>query len=126
MIGGAAVLIALDTKRADVYAQTFSSERVPLGEARAVMPDRLVDMTKGLDRSAPLLVAGDAAHRAIDTLGGHGIRCVRSTAPSLPDTEIMAATIARRWQRGERPKTLPSPLYLRAPSVTAPGKAKAP
>ena len=61
---GAALLVVLDAKRRDVYAQLFSAGLEPLGEARAVLPSGLAETLP----AGPLVVAGDAAHSAAEAL----------------------------------------------------------
>ena len=110
---GAAVLVALDAKRADVYAQVFSTALVPLTEPGAVLPADLAGLLAG----GPVVVAGDAAPRAAEALAGAGIEARVSAAPGLPDAARVAAIAAGRSQAG-RPALPPEPLYLRAPDVT--------
>lgn len=110
---GAAVLVVLDAKRADLYAQVFSATLEPLTEPGAVLP---ADLT-GLLPEGPVIVAGDAAARAAAVLAGAGIEVRLSAAPGLPDAAMVAAIAARRRRSG-RPALPPEPLYLRAPDVT--------
>ncbi len=55
---GRTLLVAVDGKRADLFAQAFAEDLTPLTEPRAVMPDAAADGLPG-----PLLLAGDAARR---------------------------------------------------------------
>ncbi|MBE0531054.1 MAG: tRNA (adenosine(37)-N6)-threonylcarbamoyltransferase complex dimerization subunit type 1 TsaB, partial [Rhodospirillales bacterium] len=63
---GAAILVVLDAKRADLYAQVFSADLEPLTEPRAVLPADLA----GLLPEGPVVVAGDAAALAVEVLAG--------------------------------------------------------
>lgn len=110
---GAALLVVLDAKRADVYAQVFSAALKPLGEPRAVLPAEL----PGLVPAGPLVVAGDAAVRAVEALVAAGIEARPSTGAGVPDAARVAAIAADRRLAG-RPPLPPEPLYLRAPDVT--------
>lgn len=110
---GAAVLVALDAKRADVYAQVFSASLEPLSEPAAVLPADLAGLLAG----GPVIVAGDAAARAAEALAGAGIEARVSAAPGLPDAARVAAIAAHRRAAGQ-PALAPEPLYLRAPDVT--------
>ena len=110
---GTAVLVALDAKRADVYAQAFSDSLVPLGPPRALLPDKLAELVP----AGPVIVVGDAAPRAHAALRDAGIGAVASAAPGVPDAAAVAAIAARRWRPGD-PAAPPSPLYLRPPDVT--------
>ncbi len=122
---GGAVLVAIESKRADIYAQVFGPRLEPLGEARAVLPEDLAEMlaTKP-EKSGRVLVAGDGAERAIEGLkaGGlsaGGLKAVLSQAPQLPDAAIVAALAANRWTPETAPDR-PRPLYLRPPDAKAP------
>lgn len=110
---GAAVLVVLDAKRADLYAQVFSATLAPLTEPRAVLPADLA----GLLPEGSVIVAGDAAARAAEVLTEAGIETRLSAAPGLPDAAVVASIAAGR-QRDGRPALPPVPLYLRAPDVT--------
>ncbi len=112
---GRALLVALETRRADVYAQTFSPDLEPLAPPAAVPPDDLAAWA-GADR---VLVAGDAAERAVASLTDAGVDAHVSTAPGRPDAAVVAAIAAGRWQPGA-PIAPPPPLYLRPPAVTLP------
>ena len=60
---GCPLLVALESRREDVFVQSFDSELNPLDEPRAVRPADL-DLPEG-----PWLVAGDAAARLAAALG---------------------------------------------------------
>lgn len=110
---GSAVLVVLDAKRADLYAQVFSATLEPLTEPGAVLPADLA----GLLPEGPVIVAGDAAARAAEVLAAAGIETRLSAAPGLPDAAMVAA-IATRRRRAGLPALPPEPLYLRSPDVT--------
>ncbi len=110
---GGAVLVALDAKRADLYAQVFSAALEPLTEPKAVLPADLAGLLPG----GPVIVAGDGAARAAQALAEVGIETRLSAAPGLPDAAMVAAIAAGRQQAG-RPALPPEPLYLRPPDVT--------
>jgi len=106
------VLIALETKRRDLYVQLFASPKRAVGAPGAVMPDGLAAWI-GLDR---LRVAGDAAARAAEGLKADGI-----AVELVPDTDrIDPETIARLAAEAPLPdrNRPPLPLYLRPPAVT--------
>ena len=102
-----AVLVAIESKRADIYAQVFgprleSPRLEPLGEARAVLPEDLAEDWAEMLATKPgkrdrVLVAGDGAERAIEGLKSGGIKAVLSQAPQLPDAAVVAALAAERW-----------------------------
>ena len=121
------VLVVLETKRADVYAQSFGAKSVggelkPLDSPRAVVPERLVGAVAPGTPPAfnirghpvapgPLVVAGDAASRVAAVLGDAGVPASLSAAPGLPDAAVVARLAARRWRPGQV-LAPPSPLYL--------------
>ncbi|MGH7053078.1 MAG: tRNA (adenosine(37)-N6)-threonylcarbamoyltransferase complex dimerization subunit type 1 TsaB, partial [Stellaceae bacterium] len=58
--GGAALLVALESRRADLYVQVFDARRRPCGAPLAMMPERLAEAVAAAVGAAPLRVAGDA------------------------------------------------------------------
>jgi len=104
---GRELLVAVDSRRAELFFQRFSAELAPLGEPWQAEPATLV-----LDR--PLLVAGDGAPRVRAALGDQP-RLAWAEGPGLPDAAVVAALGASR-----SPGPPPRPLYLRAPDVTLP------
>lgn len=110
---GTDVLIALDAKRADVYAQFFLSNLEPTSAPLALPPAELAGHTV----STRLLIAGDASLRVAEAASVCGIEAVISAAPGVADAAHVAAIAARRWQAGETGQP-PEPLYLRPPDVT--------
>jgi tRNA threonylcarbamoyladenosine biosynthesis protein TsaB len=115
---GETLLVALDSRRADLYVQLFAPDAaVPLAAPQALLPDRLADVVTSLAASAPLLIAGDAAAAASAALGGRA--CCTIAADSAPDAEGVAAA-ALRQLRCAAPAAPVRPLYLRSPDVTQP------
>jgi tRNA threonylcarbamoyladenosine biosynthesis protein TsaB len=107
------VLVVLETKRDDVYAQSFDSDLKQLNSPSAVVPERLNDAFP----PGPLTVVGNAAPRVVAALERTGISVSLSTAPGLPDAAVVARIAAQRWRPGQI-LSPPSPLYLRPPAVT--------
>jgi tRNA threonylcarbamoyladenosine biosynthesis protein TsaB len=106
-IAGRTLLVAIDSKRDDVFVQPFSADRTPLAEIRALTPEQALDRHKG-----PLLVAGDAAGRFI------GLRGDVEAEILLPDATTLAALAETRHRAG---LGLPAhPIYLRPPDVSLP------
>ena len=131
---GGAVLVAIESKRADIYAQVFgprleSPRLEPLGEARAVLPEDLAEGWAEMLATKPgkrdrVLVAGDGAERAIEGLKAGGIKAVLSQAPQLPDAAVVAPLGgdgggATGWTLAPA-RGRPRPLYLRPPDAKAP------
>lgn len=111
---GGRVLVALDSKRADLYVQMFDGALAPLTEPAALMADGLAALAAG----GPLIVAGDAAARAIEALAGAGIAARAADAPGVPDA-IMVGEIA--LARALPPVgQAPGPIYLRPPDAVRP------
>jgi tRNA threonylcarbamoyladenosine biosynthesis protein TsaB len=113
---GRTLLVALETKRADLYVQPFDAALAPVGAPAAVMPEALAAFAP----KGPLLIAGDAAGRAAAALD-EPKRVAVSAAPGLPGAVAVAAIALRKLAAARSAGTaLPraEPLYLRAPSVT--------
>lgn len=114
---GCPLLVALESRREDVFVQSFDSELNPLDEPRAVRPADL-DLPEG-----PWLVAGDAAARLAAALGARdggmpaGLRM--AAGPGLPDAAHVARLVALRGLAGAGAGP-PQPLYIRPPDVTLP------
>lgn len=123
---GARVLVVIDSKRDDIYAQVFSCESglQSLGEAEAVSPENLAGFlstgeTTQNNPGGRVVVAGDATARAMKALSDAGMDAVAGTAPPAPDARTVAAMAAARWSQGAPVEPL-RPLYLRPPDATAP------
>ena len=113
------VLVVLDSKRAEVYAQAFRSDLRPLSKAQALMPADLAALTANGEGDADrVLVAGDGAGQVIQALKDKGIEAVLSTAPGVPDAATVAAIAAERWSSDQPAEPL-RPLYLRPPDAKA-------
>ena len=133
------VLVVLETKRADVYAQSFDARALdddpkPLDSPSAVVPESLVHpVASGVAGAPPafgirghpvapgvagaLIVVGNAAPRVVAALGQAGVPASLSAAPGLPDAAVVARIAARRWRPGQV-LAPPAPLYLKPPAVT--------
>lgn len=113
------VLVVLDSKRAEVYAQAFRSDLRPLSEPKALMPADLAALTATGEGDADhVVVAGDGAGQAVEALKDKGIEAVLSTAPGVPDAATVAAIAAERWSP-DQPAAPLRPLYLRPPDAKA-------
>ena len=109
------ILVLIESKRPDLYAQLFSPECYPLADAEAL---RVEDLPAygGLK---PLLLAGDGAARALSSFGP---RAELAPGPRRPDPAVVAA-IAMELLRAEGPPSAPPrAFYLKAPDVTVPRK----
>jgi tRNA threonylcarbamoyladenosine biosynthesis protein TsaB len=113
-----AVLVALDSRRDDLYVQLFDRVTAePLVTPGAVLPEALADYVAGSAGAVPLLIAGDAADVAEAVLRGRFD--VGIAAGSAPDARGVLAAALRQIERD--PAGSPArPLYLRPPDVTLP------
>ena len=118
-----ALLVALDSRRADLYVQLFAGDwATPLAEPAAILPDRLTPYVAGLAGGAALVIAGDVAELAAAALGRD--RPVGIVPGSAPDALGIAAAALFGLDEGAAPgvaaNTPVRPLYLRPPDVTLP------
>ena len=109
---GRSLVVALDSKREEIYLQTFASDGTALSPGALVPPTALARHLP----DGPLAVAGDAGERLAAALGD--ARIARDPGCGLPDPTDVARLGAEAWGRGERAP--PRPLYLRAPDTTEP------
>jgi tRNA threonylcarbamoyladenosine biosynthesis protein TsaB len=115
--GDGRVLVALDSKRADIFAQVFGPGLKPVQAPMAVLPANLHGL---LSKSASSVrIAGDAAPRAAKALEEEGFTVQLSAASGVPDAAVVAEMAANRWKPGD-PCPTPAPLYLRQPDATIP------
>ena len=120
--GARALLVALDSRRDDLYVQLFSAEGDPMARPQAVLPERLPEYLAPLVGTRPLLVAGDAAEAAATALFGRAE--LRVAVGSAPDAEGVLAAASRLWRAGIR-ATGAQPLYLRPPDTSLPRPLRA-
>jgi tRNA threonylcarbamoyladenosine biosynthesis protein TsaB len=110
--GATKLLVLIESKRRDLYAQLFSSAREPLAEAAALLPEDLAAYAG----AGPLALAGDGAERAAPALAAAQF----AAGPRTPDPAAVAALAAEALARSGPPAVPPAALYLRAPDVTLP------
>lgn len=113
-LAGRTLLVALDSRRAELFAQAFDDGMVPLAEPCCRAPTGLPDLVP----PGPVLVTGDAAPIAAEALArtrDADLVSVFETAGPV-DPAIVAALAAERADRaGDQ---APMPLYLRPPDAT--------
>lgn len=107
---GRTLLVALDSRRAEVWVQAFDPALAPLSEVMALAPERVAALVAG-----PVVVAGDAAALVLPHLAA----ARAATSPGAPDAARVAALAAARWAAGTA--LPPEPLYLRPADVTPAG-----
>jgi tRNA threonylcarbamoyladenosine biosynthesis protein TsaB len=104
---GRSVLVALDSRRDEVWLQAFDTALDPLGAPVALVPEQAARLVAG-----PVVVAGDAAALVLP----HVPDAILSSACGAPDAAWVAALAAIRWPAGTA--LPPEPLYLRPADVT--------
>lgn len=111
---GRTLLVAIDAKRTDIYAQAFDASLTPVSDPCAVAPTALA----GQLPDGPLLLAGDAVSPARAALESAGREVAVDGDAELADPAVLVRLAA------EAPLPaagiLPRPLYLRPPDVTLP------
>jgi tRNA threonylcarbamoyladenosine biosynthesis protein TsaB len=108
------LLVALESRRGDLYIQLFDQAFRPLGNPRAEMPTQLDKALTRIIGAAPLFVAGDAAQRAADmVLPCRDTVVIAGSAPNA--TGVLRAVLRRALS--DDLHSPPLPLYLRPPDV---------
>jgi tRNA threonylcarbamoyladenosine biosynthesis protein TsaB len=110
---GANLLLLLDAKRAEVYAQAEDARGRPLLEPRLIAPDRLAERLAL--QEGRWLLAGDAVDQAWPALAGQGA-LARASAPGHADAAVLARLAAALPLPD--PRQRPQPIYLREPDTT--------
>jgi tRNA threonylcarbamoyladenosine biosynthesis protein TsaB len=111
LLAGRSLLVAIESRRAELYLEAFDSSRTPLGTGALVAADDWHDLVPG----GSLVLAGDGAARLGLTLPGRDIVTVPGSGSA--DAAALARLAALRWRHGLRMERL-EPLYLHAPDVT--------
>jgi tRNA threonylcarbamoyladenosine biosynthesis protein TsaB len=122
--GCRALLVALDSRRADLYVQLFALDgAAPLAVPQALIADRLGEYVARLAGDATLLIAGDAAEAASAALGGRaGIAIAGNSAPDAEGVFAAALHQLGLDDAADAPAGPVRPLYLRPPDVTPPSR----
>ena len=115
---GGAVLAAIESRRADLFAQAFASSGASLGEAVALHPEALSEFVRAHALAPGFVIAGDGAARAHEMLARENIAARICESARIPDPARIAAIAARR--QGQASALAPKPVYLRPPDVTFP------
>jgi tRNA threonylcarbamoyladenosine biosynthesis protein TsaB len=115
---GRRLVVALDSKRRELYLQACDAAGAAEGEGALVAPEFFADWAP----AGPLLVAGDGAARLVAALGP---RAVSAPGSGLADAADLARLAAAAWRPGLKPAR-PQPLYLRAADTTTARAAMAP
>lgn len=111
------LLVALESRREDLYVQFFDPKRNAITAPAAMLPPALGDVVAATSGAAPLLIAGDAAERAAAALSPCLNAIILADAPL---TAVGASCAALRDLRQGTATRETSPLYLRPPDVKLP------
>lgn len=128
--GARSLVVAIDTKRGDLYVQSFLRDDSLLGvspAAGSAMGEGAVLTPAAATAALPpgsLLLAGDGARQLLAAMGDDAARAHLSSA-TVPDATDVATVAAARLAAGV-PLAPLRPLYLRPPAVRLPSAAALP
>lgn len=109
----APILVALDSRREDLYVQMFAGAGAQLSEPATVLPEDLGGFVATAIGEAPLRIAGDAADAAAAALAPRAeVLIVEASAP-----DALGVLEAARCGPSDPDAR---PLYLRPPDVSFP------
>jgi len=108
------LVVALDSKRAEPYLQTFYADRRPATPAVARLAADYADELLRRDPGGPFLIAGDAGDALAAEIAARGVVVQRSRAAPRPDAAVVAALAAV----APLPVGFPAPLYVHPVATT--------
>jgi tRNA threonylcarbamoyladenosine biosynthesis protein TsaB len=109
------LLVALESRREDLFVQMFDAAREALAAPAAIVPAALAAWVENVAGAMPTAVAGDAAERAAAALRPLPLLLL----PANPDPAAVQIAQAARGRRERGAPDLPArPFYLRPPDVT--------
>lgn len=111
------LLVALESRREDLYVQFFDRHGDALREPMAILPALFREAVAATIGANPLLIAGDAAQRAAAALARRPDTVVLEDSASGAVGTLRAGL---RLLRLGKAADAPRPLYLRPPDVTLP------
>jgi len=111
-------VIALNSRRKEIYLRIFSPLDKPISEPDIVAPE---DVSKRIGNQ-PIVLAGSAAHNLDPLLRGTGVDVLTVPSFEAPDAADLAALAANQIAERRAGDNLPSlaPLYLHAPYAVQP------
>ena len=111
-------VIALDSRRKEIYLRIFSALDEPVSEPDMVAPE---DVATRIG-NRPIVLAGSAAHELEPMLGGAGLDVLAVPGCEAPDAGDLAGLAADRIAVRRAGDVLPrlAPLYLHAPYAVRP------
>lgn len=113
------LLIALESRREDLYVQLLDPSLRSIGKPAAIHPQMLADAVNAAIGARPLMIAGDAAQRAAVLLGQRAdITVLQDSAPDAVGALRAALCHLRLYQETGTAK----PFYLRPADVTLPAQ----
>ncbi len=119
---GHAIAVILESRRADLFLQLFTTGGAPAGPPVARPPEDIAAKLRQ-ERGAPLVLAGDAADKVLAVLDQEGAEMLQSssiTAPDAREVALIGLEMAGELAGDGCVSQALQPLYLRAPDVTAP------
>ncbi len=116
---GRTLLAAIESRRDDLFLQAFTDGLDPLGDPADVLPADLPAWAARHLPAGPLLIVGDAAQRAADTLGTWPAP-VQLVVTEGAAEALAAARIAAAQDAAGIAQRIADPFYLRPPDVTLP------
>jgi tRNA threonylcarbamoyladenosine biosynthesis protein TsaB len=108
------LLVLLDSKRGDLFAQLFAPDLSPIGEPEIVPPAAIARLMP----PGPLILAGDGVALLGSAPAALGQQVTISTIQGPPDAAAVARLAVRLARSGGG--LPPAPLYLRAPDARLP------
>lgn len=114
--GDTPFLLAIASKRPDLYVQLFDGDLSPQSQACCVLSGDLADVVV---EAPKLRIVGDARDEAADALRANGHHVLTSEAANHPDAPRVAEAALAQWKPGETPAPV-MPLYIRPPDAVVP------
>jgi tRNA threonylcarbamoyladenosine biosynthesis protein TsaB len=111
--GSRPLVVALDSKRSELYLQAFDVDGAAEGKGALVAPEAFASWVP----EGPLIVAGDGASRLAAALDTNRVELAPGSG--MTDAADVARLAVAAWRPGIHPER-PQPLYLRAPDTTLP------
>ena len=120
--GKTQIIAILETKRADVYVQSFTSGLKPLSKPACMPPEKVISEFDNLFVSTtPVILAGDAVYKVVKGMSGKNTYEV-AAGNGLTNAIFVAYEGMDRLM--ENPtlgkEKIPGPKYLRPPDVSIP------
>ncbi|MEX2618559.1 MAG: tRNA (adenosine(37)-N6)-threonylcarbamoyltransferase complex dimerization subunit type 1 TsaB [Alphaproteobacteria bacterium] len=114
---GDPLLVAIDSRREDIFVQLFSSDLSPLCPPAAMLAADI----KSILPAGAIAIAGNAADAVRRAVPSRDLR--PAGGPALPDAGILARCAASRFPGLSGDEPAPGPLYLRPPDAMLPTRA---